>query len=66
MTVKSKDVIGLTVITIHDGKTVGKVRDIIYDPSVQKVKALQVNTGGFFRISGSSPPRKSKVSAKTR
>lgn len=48
MTVKGKDVIGLKIITINDGKEIGTVRDVIYDPGENTVRALLVDDAGWF------------------
>lgn len=48
MIVKGNDVIGLTVFTVRSGEEIGKVKDIIYDPEENKVKALLIDEGGIF------------------
>lgn len=48
MSIKSKDVIGTPVITIVEGKKIGKISDIIYDPQKQRVSALEVGGANWF------------------
>jgi uncharacterized protein YrrD len=49
MLIKGNDVIGLKVVTLHEGKLLGKVEDIVYDPYINKVRAVVLDSGGFFR-----------------
>jgi uncharacterized protein YrrD len=46
--VKGNDVIGKKVTSIQKGKNIEDVDDLVYDPSEGKVKALLVDTGGWF------------------
>ena len=46
--IKGKDVVGLRVLSVNDGKQIETVGDIIYDPSEQRVRALLVASGGIF------------------
>jgi uncharacterized protein YrrD len=48
MQLKGQDVIGLKIISVKDGKELGKVDDIVYEPNENKVKALLVSAGGIF------------------
>ncbi len=48
MDIKGKDVIGLKILTLDDGRKVETVSDIVYDPTQQKVTALIVSNGGLF------------------
>ncbi len=45
---KAKDTIGKKIITLSDGKELDKVRDVVYDPRENKVRALLVDEGGWF------------------
>ena len=47
---KSKEVIGLPVLTINDGTQVGKITDIIVDNQKRKVVALELSEkSGLFK-----------------
>lgn len=46
--VAKKNVVGLKLITLKDGKEVGKVKDVIFDPKKNKVKALKADDGGLL------------------
>jgi len=46
--VKGKDVIGLKVMTVSDGKEMGKIKDLVYDSNSHEVKALLLDEGGVF------------------
>lgn len=46
---KGKEVIGLKVISINDGKQIGKVEDLIYDPKENKLKAFLIDEGALFK-----------------
>lgn len=48
MIVKGTKVIGLDIYTVADGKQIGKVNDIVYDPHENKVLALITDEGGWF------------------
>lgn len=48
MAVKGNDVIGTKVISVNNGQEIGKVKDIIYDPRLNKVRALLIDEGGWF------------------
>jgi uncharacterized protein YrrD len=39
---------GLRLITVHEGKEIGKVDDLFVDPDGRKVRWLRVHTGGLF------------------
>ena len=43
-----KDIIGSPVITVSDGRTIGKVRDIYLTPDCQSVVALYLGSEGLF------------------
>lgn len=45
--IKSNDVVGLKLISIQEGKELGKVEDLIFDSNTQKITALQIS-GGLF------------------
>lgn len=47
--VKGSSVIGLKIITLQDGREVGKVKDIIFNPDSQYVEALLIDEGGVLR-----------------
>ncbi len=49
--IKSTNVIGLHIVTLDDGKKIGKVHDIIFDPVQNKVRALLLDEGGWFSSS---------------
>lgn len=49
MLVKGKNVIGLDIISIDEGKKIGSVEDIIYDPEENKVEALLVRSSSLFK-----------------
>jgi sporulation protein YlmC with PRC-barrel domain len=48
MTIKASSMGNLPIITINDGKTISKVRDIIYDGQTNQVKALLIDEKGFY------------------
>ncbi len=48
MTIKGQNVINLKIITINDGKEIDNVKDIIYDPKQNRVRALLISNGGWF------------------
>lgn len=48
MTVKGTNVIGLKIISLQDGKEIGKVQDLIYDPDEKRIVALIAKNGGLF------------------
>lgn len=48
MLIKGKDVIGLKIISVEEGKHIGEVEDIIFDPKSNEVKALLADKGGLF------------------
>lgn len=47
-TKKGDNVIGLSVITLDDGKKLETVKDIIYDPAQNRVRGLLIDVGGWF------------------
>ncbi|SES65261.1 PRC-barrel domain-containing protein [Anaerobranca gottschalkii] len=52
---KSKDVIGLPVINLNEGNQIGKVSDLIINPTEKKVVILELNEKvGLFKKSQSS------------
>lgn len=48
MLVRATHVIGLKILTLEDGKKIGTVHDIIYDPQDNAIKAFVVENGGLF------------------
>lgn len=46
--IKGNDVIGLKVISKNNGRNLDKVEDIVYDPHEQRVRALLLDSGGWF------------------
>ncbi len=46
--IRGNNVIGLTVVSINNGKKVAKIKDIVYDPRDQRVKAFLLDEGGWF------------------
>jgi uncharacterized protein YrrD len=48
MNTKGQNVIGLKIITLDNGKEVDSVKDIIYDPKLNQVRALLIDSGGWF------------------
>jgi uncharacterized protein YrrD len=48
MIIKGTNIIGHKIITIDNGQEIGKVNDIIYDPTVNKITAFLVDKGGIF------------------
>lgn len=48
MKVRASHVIGLNVLTLDEGKEIATVKDVIYDPKDNKVKALLIDGGGWF------------------
>jgi uncharacterized protein YrrD len=46
--IKAKDVVGLRIVSLKDGKELGTIEDILYDPSSQQVKALLLQKSGLF------------------
>ncbi len=48
MTIKGTNVIGLKIISLQDGKEIGKVEDLIYDPDEKKIAAVIVKKSGLF------------------
>lgn len=48
MLIKGTNVIGLQVITIEKGRDVDNIKDLVYDPYDNTVKALVVDNGGLF------------------
>jgi uncharacterized protein YrrD len=48
MLLKGNEVIGLKVVTINEGKEVGKIKDIVYDAEDNKVKAFILSEGGLL------------------
>jgi uncharacterized protein YrrD len=46
--IKGRDLIGLKVISLENGKLINKVDEIVYDPKENNVKALVVDQGGWF------------------
>jgi uncharacterized protein YrrD len=48
MLIKGNDVLNLRVLSTSEGKEVGKVKDIIYDPQDHTVQALLLDEGGWF------------------
>ncbi|QNO13650.1 PRC-barrel domain-containing protein [Alkalicella caledoniensis] len=51
---KTKDVIGLPVINLNDGKQIGKVKDILFDNISRKAVALEMaEKAGLFKKSES-------------
>jgi len=49
MDIKAKDIIGLKVMTLDEGKFVDRVKDIIYDADKNKVVALLIDDKGLFK-----------------
>jgi uncharacterized protein YrrD len=49
--VRKNDIIGKEMITLQNGKKVGEIKDVIYDPKALRVKALVVKQGGLLRES---------------
>jgi len=49
MLIKSKDVIGLKVLTLENGEKIDDIKDVIYDPEKNKVVALLVDNKGWFK-----------------
>jgi uncharacterized protein YrrD len=48
MTIKASSMGNLPIITLNDGKTISKVRDIIYDGQTNQVKALLIDEKGLY------------------
>lgn len=48
MDLKGTDVIGLNILTLDTGEVVETVKDIIYDPQTNRVRALLVESNGLF------------------
>jgi uncharacterized protein YrrD len=48
MTIKATDIIGLKIISLQNGKELGQVKDLVYDPDEIKMTALIVEEGGIF------------------
>jgi uncharacterized protein YrrD len=46
--IKGKDLIGLKVVTLQKGQMVDDVDEIVYDHAEDQVKALVVDSGGWF------------------
>lgn len=46
--VRYEQVKGLKVVTINEGKEIGKVDDLFVDPDVRQVRWLRIHTGGLF------------------
>jgi uncharacterized protein YrrD len=49
---KSADVLDLTVITLAEGKKVGKVREVVIDTDKRTVAGFLVQSGDWFKING--------------
>ncbi len=47
--IKANKIIGLTVITINDGKNISTVKEVIYDGIANQVKAIVVDEKGWFK-----------------
>ncbi len=47
--VRKKQVVGLKMISLQDGKEVGEVKDVIYDPKKKKVEALIAEEKGIVK-----------------
>lgn len=45
---KGKELIGLPVMTFSEGRNIGKVKDILFDPEQNRVVALLIDEGGWF------------------
>lgn len=48
MNIKGNEVIGKKILTEESGEQIDTVKDIIYDPTQHKVRALLVKEGGWF------------------
>jgi uncharacterized protein YrrD len=48
MVIKAKDLLGKKVLSIHEGKFIEDVDDVVYDPQANEIKALIVDKGGWF------------------
>ncbi len=46
--IKANDVINTKIITLSDGREVGRVKDVVYDPSSHYVRAFLIDEGGWF------------------
>jgi uncharacterized protein YrrD len=46
--VRYEQVKGLKVVTINEGKEIGKVDDLFVDPEARQVRWLRIHTGGLF------------------
>lgn len=48
MIIKGKNVLGLKVITVQDGKELETIKDILFDPNTNRVRGFSISTGGWF------------------
>lgn len=48
MIVKGNDIIELKIISLQDGQELERVKDIIYDPYTNEIRALLIDKGGWF------------------
>jgi uncharacterized protein YrrD len=48
MTIKASEIIGNKIVSLQDGKEIGKIQDLVYDPEIQKIRALIIDKGGWF------------------
>lgn len=46
---KGREILGLPVITLHEKKQLGEIKDLIYDPDQNKVLGYLVENGGWLR-----------------
>lgn len=46
---KGRDLIGLPIINLSDGETVGRVKDVLFNPGTSKVNGVVVDIGGWLK-----------------
>ena len=46
---KSKDFLGMPVVSLQEGLRIGRVTGLVIDPAAKAVTALIVERGSFFR-----------------
>jgi uncharacterized protein YrrD len=50
MSIKANSLIGLPVITVHDGKNINTIKDVVYDGATNQVTAFVVDEKGWFNV----------------
>lgn len=46
---KGKDLVGMPIINLSNGETVGRVRDVFFDPANHQIAGVIMDGGGWFK-----------------